>query len=448
LTKREDLADFNTIEDFAVETVDDCPDNLKGFEHHFIKIRSALAKGLWSRQFLLGATVLDSLLFQAIKDPTVTDLVEQVLENIVDLGLHRPGFVVYPLHSFGVLYYGAFNVLTGAKARLVLPDPGLAITPQMNDKRKVFDFLSEASNQLDVRHRIPWDLLEHFMRSRPLKWLTNNPLLMMKVRVFSGNYYENQHLLLTRLKFATALMFMLASLSKFSKPDIEGRLLSSSMTNNRETLDIKHYLVFQNPVRRRRDFSIDCIPMNIGRIELAELSDLDIEIDPREWRRRMASFKRVSVALSAMQTGYFQYCIGKRKKNARTLLYSKFMRSLNYFRRSFRAVSSFDNSVVNLTIAFEALLIDSYVPNTKDRLVKRLRTALHGIEGVRAFSKNLRELFETRNQIVHGGATTADIDLAISRRAYGHTFISLMEKLEHRGRPLRLDRPIADLLGE
>jgi hypothetical protein len=61
---------------------------------------------------------------------------------------------------------------------------------------------------------------------------------MMKVRVFSGNYYENQHLLLNRLKFATAFVFMLASLSKFSKPDIEGRLFSSSMINNWQTLDI------------------------------------------------------------------------------------------------------------------------------------------------------------------------------------------------------------------
>jgi hypothetical protein len=85
LGKRQYLADYEDIEDFAVETVDWCPENLRGLEHHFVTVRSALAKELWSRQFFLGVTVLDSLLFRAMKDASVNELVDHVLGLIVDL---------------------------------------------------------------------------------------------------------------------------------------------------------------------------------------------------------------------------------------------------------------------------------------------------------------------------------------------------------------------------
>jgi hypothetical protein len=448
VSKRNELQRYVNAEDFAVTTVEVCPDDIAGVEYHLIRIRSALAKQLWSRGFFIGVSILDTLLFQVVKETDVDDPIERVLELISDYGLHKPGFVLYPIHSLGILAYGLFQTFTGAQVRLVLTEAGIAIGPQSNSKQNLFNFLDSASAEIGIRGSVRRDLVEHYMRSRPLKWITNNPLLMVKTSVFSDGYYENQHLLMGRLRTATTFIHMLSALGNAQDPDVQAKYFSSSMVNNWQTLDIKHYLVFETPVRRRKYLDTICIPINVSGSELADLSDLAVEVDPREWRKRFLLSGRVHVALEAVESGFLKHSLGAMKSDHSGRLYRKLLNSLTYFKRSFRARAMMEDDIVNLAIAFESLLLDQKVDDIRGALKRRLRTTLRGVRGTRSYQKDLVELYQIRNEIVHRGATDNSPNLRRCRRAYIFAFLSVVESLITNKGNVRTHRPIAELLGE
>ncbi len=88
-------------------------------------------------------------------------------------------------------------------------------------------------------------LIEHWYKSRKARWLEANPLLIAGVTSISGFYYENEFLLLGRVRALTTSIVMLATLQPPS--DNRGAILfSSSSLNNFETRDIRHYLLLSD----------------------------------------------------------------------------------------------------------------------------------------------------------------------------------------------------------
>jgi hypothetical protein len=75
-------------------------------------------------------------------------------------------------------------------------------------------------------------------------------------------------------------------------------------------------------------------------------------------------------ALSALESGYLQTNVLGIGKPSKKRLFQKMMTSLRYFRRSFRYTSGEDD-VINMTIALEVLLTDSYAPGIGERLSER-----------------------------------------------------------------------------
>jgi len=448
LSKRADLRRFEDVEDFAFQTCEGCPISLQGVEHHLLNLRAELARQLWSRQIFIGVSVLDTLLFWAVKDDTVADPVTATLRRIRDFGLHRPAFVVYPLHSFGILGAGLFRFFTENETEFAVKPAGIVVSPQLNAKDEVVSFLKGAAEQLGVRKRIPVYLVEHYMRSRPLQWLTRNPLLVVRTQSFSGSYYENQALLCIHLFFATAHVFLLGSLTKHIDDDKAPTWSSTAKINNFQTLDIKHYLVFERPIRAwRKSLSLSCVPMNASRTELAELSDLNVEIDPREWRRTPLVAGRVQAAISKVETTYVRFCVGSGSNSTTANVMRKLHTSLMYFKRSFRSRSSEAESIVALAIAFEILVTDYYADNLKKRIARRVKLALRGVRGTTELQKAVADLFGARGAIVHGGYPPDEIDIRVGRRAYALAFLGLVEKLPADKVP-KSEMPIADLLGD
>ena len=57
------------------------------------------------------------------------------------------------------------------------------------------------------------------MRSRPLKWFKNNPLLVVSIATLTSGYYENQFIYVMKLKLSTALVMMLSTVGDRLEPD-------------------------------------------------------------------------------------------------------------------------------------------------------------------------------------------------------------------------------------
>jgi hypothetical protein len=441
------LRQFEDFDDFIFRA--DKVDSRKAsaVEHHLRKARAALARTLWGQEVFLGIDVIDHLLYDVYAHVS-RDPIKQFFEIVAAEGLHRPGFVLYPLHSFGVLGLGFFRFFQDAEFHLTLADAGIALTAQTNSAEASLRFLNEVRKSFGIRKRIPNDTVEHFVRSRPLKWLERNPMLAVKVRSFTGSYYENQFVYILKLRMSTALIMMLSAMGKqYDRDDFLERS-SSTRVNNWQTLDIRHYLVFETPPLKRPELLAYCIPMNAARLQLAHLSDLSADLDARAWRskRAMRNLDGIRAALRTIETGYLTHVVIGTKHKLAQRVYRKLVDSIDYFRRAYSAGAKPSEAIVWLAVAFETLLTDYYAPQVNARIERRVGVCLKGTAGVRKYTRAVAELFEHRGAIVHQGRAAGDLDLLKPRRAYIlclQRIASLLDSL-----PRESGRPIGDLLGQ
>ena len=345
---------------------------------------------------------------------------------------------------------------------MFLEDAGLAITAQTNDVEQTIDFLNNAKNMFGIRHCIPIDTLKHFTRSRSLNWLSRNQLLAIRIRSFRGSYYENQFIYILKLRLYSAMIMMLSALegSSYTNKLMRGDSVSDDVmkhgssvkVNNLQTLDIKHYLVFETPIGRKKELSIDCVPINVSRLELAQLSDLNVQIDPRYWTKTKAKNRLTELykAISKIERGYLDHVILGNKKTIHTRVFRKLLISIEAFRRSFSAGVKLSEAVVFLSIAFESLLIDSYSRGVIKRLHRRVKLSLRGIRGTRRLQSSVVELYECRGAIVHTGSADRFPELAEAQRAYVLCFqhvVSCLPSLPNESTS-PTGSPIGDILGD
>jgi hypothetical protein len=432
IRNRSAISKYTNIEDFVLRDeeyttkTEENPKTLKACEHHLLEVRRRLAKELWSRDFFLGVSVMDELLFSVFAHTNENNPILRALEIIRDSGVLHPGFVVYPLHALGVIAAGLLYPYTSSRLRFFVPQYGLIVTPQTNSLEETASFLENAATQLGIRRKVPIDLLAHWRRTR-LLWLEKNPLLVLRVHSFPGEYYENQFFLVSKLKLATTLLFMLNSMQN-TRPSREGFLMSTSRINNWETLDIRHYLVFY-PKPYKKELRGDCIPMSSSRATLAELSEASCEMDPRFWRQRIPLSKRLAESLDTVGRGFLRYSIGRAKEGTRGRVYRKIFRSLEFYRKSHRQRDDLGEAAVNLAVAFEILLTDSYSQGISDRILERISSLLKGVEGVRRFKRSVSDLYDARSKYVHAGNVEDSIDINIARVAFVHTFLAIVSRL-------------------
>jgi hypothetical protein len=191
-----------------------------------------------------------------------------------------------------------------------------------------------------------------------------------------------------------------------------------------------------------------CVPMNAARLELAELSDINADIDPRAWSSKRAAHRleRIRRALDVLEKGYFEHHVLGNRKKLKARVYRKVMTSLDYFRRSFRASARQEEAIISLAIAFEALLMDAYARGVTARLHSRVQLASKGIRGVEKYRAIVVSLFKARGAVVHSGTTEIKLDIVLARRAYIECFVVIAAKLKKL--PSKGDHPIGALLGD
>jgi hypothetical protein len=441
LTKRPVLPRYDYIEDLVVDQDYAPTTDFSGFIHHFSQVRQAILRILWRNGVLIGPTVIDNLLYSALKDPTVASPVLKVLSVIEDVGLHRPGFVLYPIHSFGIAGWGLLGFITGRRLNFIDKISGIALTPQVNNEDELVKFLKAATTKLKMKRKIAIaDISNHETRGI-LKWLLYNPLLLVKCRTFSQEYFENQFLLVIKLKLATTLVSMLYSMQKKSNAN---RVYSTSAINNFPTLDIRHYLVFQVNPKKQSTFDVRRIPMNLRSAELAELSELNIQLNLLAWKRS-ALAERLSKAIMKFERSYMENCVGIDQVTPTIKVYRKIYLALEYFRRSFRSSSKVEDQIVTLATAFEILLIDSS-RSQMNSITDALKILLKGIRGGPVMVSAARRLYKLRNQSVHAGKCSGEPNWRRCRLAFIHAFLVIFGKLTKMGTMGTTSTPMQDVI--
>jgi hypothetical protein len=424
-SKQADLHAYQSPEDLGVAAYEVPADKTaRALAANLTLVRNALLEELWAREIFIGVEVLDELLFHAARKPGAHDPLLDTLEFLRDRRATRPGFVLFPVHSLGVLRAGLLFGRARRQVQFLNPDWGIAITPQTNALDETFDWAERARVAFGVHRPVDPDLIEHWHRSRA-PWLTRNPLLAIRMTTQRGSYYDTERVVVSRIRAATAQLAMVAAFQK-STPDRPSALFSSSRTNNWETLDIHHYIVFWDPSAGRA-LAGDCVPVHGSRSRIVELSDLSIEIDP-SYRGARSTIEAIDAAVSQVYRGHLEH-MWRRKRNARTRTYDRLFEALQFFLRSCHGGGRSWAATLSLATAFEMLLTDSYSGGVRERLVRRLRLVLRGTRGTLAYQAAFRALYSARGDLIHAGTEPTDIDMRRARQAFVLAFCIVVPRV-------------------
>jgi|SRR5215211_3998473 len=267
-------------------------------------IRDAMLEELWRREIFLGPEVVDQLLFYAAKGAQETDPLMAALEFLRDRRVTRPGMILFPLHSLGILRAGLLRGDARERAQFMDAAQGVAVTPQTNALGQTLDFVERVRRAFGVRKPADPELVRHWFRSRPTEWLEHNPLLAIRMTTQRGSFFDTEVVVVSRVRAATARLAMISTFQG-GDPDRPSFLFSTSRINNWETLDIHHYIVFSDNPGRGGVLDGDCVPLH-RRSNIVELSDLSIEIDPA-FRGRKATIARINEAVAVAYRGHLDH---------------------------------------------------------------------------------------------------------------------------------------------
>lgn len=414
--------------------------------HHLTVVRSALARALWVGEVFIGVSVLDDLLFSAI-DGGYSDPLAEVAGWIADQHLTESGLIVFPLHSFGILGAGALHAFTDERVAFLAQEFGLVVLPQSNSIGRTADSLRAASEKLGLRKPPPLDRIEGWHRNPTFKWLTSNPLLAVEMAQVSGNYYENQFLVVDRIKAAVSFILLLSVQQPRSDQNSDW-LLSTARSNNFSTLDFRHYMVLSDQPDGADELWGDMVPMNFSRVELAELSELPTEFDPLHWEANLVEARRIHSALRTVYQGRLHSTFGDRRDASRKRVFLKMTRSLQYFHRSFQDTHESWQSVVSLAVAFETLLMDGYERGASGRIQRRLELLAPDHPELEQFKLAVEGLFRARGKLMHSGESTPPSDVLIAQRAFAVALVGVAERLPSRLATASESAPMRDITGD
>jgi hypothetical protein len=146
------LVRFDNVEDLGVEAYEHPKSLADTLSFHLFQIRVVLYRALRAEGIFISAIVLDELLLQEFSTPGSTQPLLAVLERIRDAHMTRPGLILFPLHSFGILGAGLVHTFTTTRISVLEPAWGLSLAPQTNSFDETLRFLASfASARLPVR---------------------------------------------------------------------------------------------------------------------------------------------------------------------------------------------------------------------------------------------------------------------------------------------------------
>lgn len=279
-----------------------------------------------------------------------------------------------------------------------------------------------------------------------MKWLTRNPLMLVRLSSHTGAYYENQFVYTLKIRISAAEVVMLHALSVDAGIEVD-KFYSSADVNNWETLDIRHYLIGE-ATHPEKPLNIRRVPMNVAALELARLSDLAVTLSTRtlarpevqEWEQRLTPILR------SIEEGHLRYINLTSGEKVHTRVYRRLVTAMDWFRQSFGSRLKEAEAIVALAVAFETLLTDHYAPGSAARIERRVGICLNGYSNVELYQSSVLAVYYARSEIVHTGDGGHRTEIQRAQAAFALCFYEVASRLD------RLDRkmvdPIRELLGD
>ena len=260
-----------------------------------------------------------------------------MIQGLQAAGADRHGFIVYPLVEFGMQIPPIMHKADDLKSMAVFSGAGFALTAQSNSLDGAFERLREMSTALGITASIDRSAIEHHARAGNMKWLTRNPLMVVRLASHTGDYYENQFVYTLKIRMAAAQTLMLYAMSVdagFKNKDFE----TSARVNNWETLDVRHYLIGE-ATHPDKPLDIRRVPMNVGALELARLSDLAVTLSTRMLAKAEAQAwaQRLTTILRSVEYGYLSYVNLGSKARVHIRVYRRIVTALDWYKQSFGA---------------------------------------------------------------------------------------------------------------
>jgi hypothetical protein len=364
-----------------------------------------------------------------------------VIADLAQAGAERPGFVLYPLTSFGMEMPTLFDRSSQLHDWVAFPHAGYAVSGQRHSVKAAHERLGEMAAALGIRQRIAVEDVRHF--ASQAGWLDRNPLMLVRLTSHTGDMYENQFVYSLKIRTAASCLLMLHALSVEKSGPVES-FHASSNVNNWETLDIRHYLIGEN--LRGRPMSLRRVPMNVSALELARLSDVAavISTDELSTARMKRHSKEIVAALKTVERGYFRHVNLSSKDKIQKRLYKRLVTALDWYRQSFGSRVNESEAIVALAVAFETLLTDTYQKGVADRIERRLGICLKGVPGVGAYKQAVLAIYHARSEIVHSGSLAQQANIIAAQAAFARCFHMLVSRLA--GWTATPDEPIRNLL--
>jgi len=445
--KHNELSAFDTLEHLVVDGEDALDKGTySGLLHHFMALRSELARALWKAEVYVGVSIIDELVFQAAKK-NHGNIVQEVLSFLTISRAGNPGFVLYPLHGFGIETETPFQWERGSRAFLHFRSMAMCLAPQTNHFDSTRRILSSMASRIGVAGKIDASDLGHHTRAGNMDWMTSNPLMMVRVASHTGAYFENQFIYTLKIRVSAALAAMLYALAA-DRGKKAGTFYTSASVNNWETLDIHHYLVGEAREKKSDPVELRRVPMNVAALELARLSDLTLSLGVDTLRLSFVrdAQRRLTQALKLIEAGHLEHVNTPSNDRVRRKVFARVVTALDWYRQSFSARVTDDEAVVALAVAFETLLTDAYARGVAERVKRRLRICLKGRRGIDDYIDAVNSIMEARGEIVHNGSTVKEAEIIKAQAAFALCFEDVAGRLPNLGN--NLDRPVGRVLGD
>lgn len=178
LSERMPLQSVPTLDDYVFNLPDQPSPKQEAFLRGLSELSFAIREALGRSDIYIGRSVIGELLYNAVVDPGVPDPIEKVFAEIVRAGVAKPGILAFALTSIGIAGFGLFRHFSKASLDVPITDAGLVLTPQTNSFDETHQFLNRACHHLGIEKTVDAEILAHYHRSRPVKWLRNNPLIV------------------------------------------------------------------------------------------------------------------------------------------------------------------------------------------------------------------------------------------------------------------------------
>ena len=445
--KHNELSRFDTLEHLVIDGEDFLDEgSYNGLEYHFRAIRAELARALWKAEVYVGVSIIDELVFQSAKNKPAS-IVQDVLSFLSTTRAGKPGFVLYPLHGFGI---GTENPLQWdrvAGAFLHFRSMAVCLAPQTNNFDSTYELISKMASRLGVAGKIDVSDLGHHTRAGNMEWMTSNPLMMVRVSSHTGAYFENQFIYTLKIRISAALAAMIYALAA-DRGNKVGDFYTTAKVNNWETLDIHHYLVGEAREKASASVELRRVPMNISALDLARLSDLTLSLGANTLRLSFMrdAQKRLTQSLKHVETGHLEHVNTASNDRVRRKVYARVVTALDWYRQSFSARVTDDEAVVALAVAFETLLTDSYAKGVAARVERRLRVCLRGRHGIDDYVAAVTSIMQARGEIVHNGSTVQEAAIIKAQAAFSLCFEDVANRLPSLG--TSMDQPLGKVLGD